>query len=785
MKIKQIALSWFRGAGQEATLDTELKSVVVYGANGSGKSSFTDAIEYVLREGKVGHLAHEYSGRRHKRGVRNTHAPSDAPTQISIEFEGGQTLCATLTPQGDLAFNPSDFAQVVQKWQLKHTILRQDEVAEFIHSTKGDKYSVLLPLFGLESLETAARNLRQLHRRVEQKSKLADLQRDAQRYRQQASFYFPDCSQDQVYNALAELASRYSVQMRDEPAELVTALSASIRSRINSLQPEQRRCQVLNEIKTERLDEKFNLIISAEKSAAGVLDELLDRRIKVLESTGRFIKGLGPSEQVDCPACGRPIRREELEKHVEQELKALRKARAARDKVQEARRDFAMSAQRVINSLGKDEVSAWLNEPHQKELKQALVDIMKLDLQVYELGWSDKEQELLARLLRALAPAVDAALRVAPPQIQQLLEDSKRIEAAEMVLEMTRIERKVRRIEDLLHLLAKGESAIREAIGDRVRSTIHRISGEVQRLWAKLHPNEPIENVELYIPEDAEKGIDICLKFYEVEQPSPRLTLSEGHRNSLGLSIFLALAKLQAATDRPIILDDVVSSFDREHRGMLTEILTEEFSDRQVIDFTHDREWYRELTTMLPQNNWKFMVLRPFEDPVVGLRWSESRHTLDDARALLKDHPEAAGNRARAMMDADLAWVAEKLKIPMPYLRGDNNDKRTGLQFLQRLIPEADKRLRKRNDVPRSEYERYGAAIDDLRKAKDLLQAWANRGSHSGSLVPSEASKLIDVCEAALSCFYCDGCGKPVWKLEDKGLKRVQCECGSLQWRYG
>jgi hypothetical protein len=51
-------------------------------------------------------------------------------------------------------------------------VLRQDEVAEFIRSSKGGKYSALLPLFGLHELEVAAENVRQLARAVEQQSKL-------------------------------------------------------------------------------------------------------------------------------------------------------------------------------------------------------------------------------------------------------------------------------------------------------------------------------------------------------------------------------------------------------------------------------------------------------------------------------------------------------------------------------------------------------------------------------------------------------------------------------------
>ena len=92
-------------------------------------------------------------------------------------------------------------------------------------------------------------------------------------------------------------------------------------------------------------------------------------------------------------------------------------------------------------------------------------------------------------------------------------------------------------------------------------------------MWAILHPGEPIENVCLYLPENTDKAIDIGLQFHGIKQDSPRLTLSEGYRNSLGLCIFLAMAKRETDKDRPLILDDVVVSLERNHRGMIVEVL--------------------------------------------------------------------------------------------------------------------------------------------------------------------------------------------------------------------
>ena len=87
MKVNSINLSWFRGAAETVLLNTELKNVAIYGSNGSGKSAFCDAIEYLIMKGKIDHLRHEYSGPKQERGIRNTHAPEDTNSLITLNFE--------------------------------------------------------------------------------------------------------------------------------------------------------------------------------------------------------------------------------------------------------------------------------------------------------------------------------------------------------------------------------------------------------------------------------------------------------------------------------------------------------------------------------------------------------------------------------------------------------------------------------------------------------------------------------------------------------------------------
>jgi len=310
---------------------------------------------------------------------------------------------------------------------------------------------------------------------------------------------------------------------------------------------------------------------------------------------------------------------------------------------------------------------------------------------------------------------------------------------------------------------------------------IEEVSNDIQTLWSKIHPGEPIEDVKLYLPEDAEKSIEIGLKFHGQEQLSPRLTLSEGHRNSLGLCIFLTLARLSGNSQRPIFMDDIVSSLDRWQRGNVTRLLSEDLADRQILLFTHDREWFQELRVLLPNDRWKFLVLKPWSSPSIGLQWSVSEDTFDDARSLIEQDCEAAGNCVRRIMDTHLAITAEKLRIRMPYARGDHNDHRGCVEFLESILCEAEGRLRREE---KGSWKKYQVPISDWGKARDLLVSCANRASHTGSLVPAEVENLIQACELALSRFKCTDCGTYIWRADQTGKEIMQCRRGKMQWRY-
>lgn len=783
MRINTICLKWFRGAAFEAVLEANSKSVVVYGPNGSGKSSFVDAVEYVLERGRIGHLSHEYSGRKQEKGMLNTHAPSGERCGYMITFADGSKLAVSITRDGNASLSGADHVRMPE-WDYKRIVLRQDEVAAFISSRKGDKYSALLPLLNLQSLEIAAENLRQLAKTIEQRPSVKEKKQLLHQLRSEQVSQFKSLMENQVWTLIRGLHKKYLpyAETPDGEAALCYATARELTQRISESSADQRRYLRLLDVRAQDVAEKVGRVRSASLELVDRAEPLLDERLEVLQAAASLAAKLPGVDDIMCPACGRRVSVEGFQTHLQAEQTRLQEIIEKFNERRGALSSLSDALKTTKINLERPELATWKEEESQAGIRAALAAIGTLNFERLRITCSEETLQTIEEHIKVVVDRITAETASAPPDVQVLSGDKQKVDAATALLESRDLEAEIQGVEKLVRFVEAVERQVREKIKARSSAIIEDISSDVQRMWAILHPGERIEDVRLYVPGDTDKAIDIALRFYGVDQESPRLTLSEGHRNSLGLCIFLAMAKRETATDRPIFLDDVVVSLDRNHRGMVAAILNQEFSKRQVIVLTHDREWYTELKHQLPDSEWRFKMLLPWLEPAIGIRWSTKSTTFDEARAYVESRPDSAGNDARKIMDVELALAAEKLRINLPYLRGDKNDHRTALDFMSRLIGDAPQCLQRRSNGTYSPFEEPVAV---WRNAQALLVTWANRASHSFDLVSSEAAKLIDTCEEALGFFTCSACKTGIWRADDASAKAVQCQCGQIRWRYG
>src|SRR5262249_15400771 len=132
-----------------------------------------------------------------------------------------------------------------------------------------------------------------------------------------------------------------------------------------------------------------------------------------------------------------------------------------------------------------------------------------------------------------------------------------------------------------------------------------QISRRVAQIYSALHPGEDLAavSIEPWTP----KGVELAIEFYRSHQKPPHGALSEAHLNSLAIALFLAMAEHFNEILGFLLLDDVINSFDVEHRGRLAELLADGFSDWQIIVLTHDQQFFEHLSRRAP--SWRKLEL--------------------------------------------------------------------------------------------------------------------------------------------------------------------------------
>src|SRR6266446_2154895 len=94
MKLKQITLSDFR-CFRDVSIDLSSDVVVIYGRNGTGKTSVFDAVEVALL-GSIGRFREESD---HPNYVANVY--SKAVPHIRVDFDGGDNLWVEVACDSD------------------------------------------------------------------------------------------------------------------------------------------------------------------------------------------------------------------------------------------------------------------------------------------------------------------------------------------------------------------------------------------------------------------------------------------------------------------------------------------------------------------------------------------------------------------------------------------------------------------------------------------------------------------------------------------------------------
>jgi hypothetical protein len=301
---------------------------------------------------------------------------------------------------------------------------------------------------------------------------------------------------------------------------------------------------------------------------------------------------------------------------------------------------------------------------------------------------------------------------------------------------------------------------------EQLEEILTSISERVAQIYEGLHPGENLGGITVE-PWTA-KGIELAVDFHGRRQRPPHGVLSESHLNSLAIALFLAMAQTFNEQIRFLVLDDVINSFDIEHRGQLAALLTESFDDWQLIVLTHDHQFFENLSRRAPA--WKRLEITSWSyDAGPRTTKYESVGILGEARDRL-DHGDANGaaTKARRALEELLQEICERLRAELPFRRGTANDRRE----LGELFKGVRRALKEHAKPMLKTVEPLLKNLEADVQATLNVEAHASRGKSAGREVETALERI-----ARLDGLWtCSECQTRVWH---KGTpESSRCRCG-------
>ena len=128
--------------------------------------------------------------------------------------------------------------------------------------------------------------------------------------------------------------------------------------------------------------------------------------------------------------------------------------------------------------------------------------------------------------------------------------------------------------------------------------------------------------------------------------------LSDSQIHSLALALRMCAVKA-FNTGAPIIaLDDIVTSYDADHRRTIAALIASQFAAFQLIVTTHDEQFYRFLKDQQTGADWHFVRITKL-DRDYGPRFADERVT----DAMISDRWDAGESAANEMRKAEEEWL--------------------------------------------------------------------------------------------------------------------------------
>lgn len=600
--LSSLEITAFRGSSSTFTLPFEKsrKLTLVYGENGTGKTTICDALEFLALE-RVSSLDNYGLGKGlHKFWPSAGKTLSD----IKVTLHTASGPCVGKVIGTAVLLSPATLRPRIE-------LLRRQQILDLIQAQPKERYDAIKRFIDIAEFEASEEALRQQVKNLTDERRSAG-QAENQSLEELQGFYEAAGVQEGLHapdwakKKLAEPAENFDTDIQ-AIGKLRSALG-TVKS-VSEKLPARR--QGLTDAELALQNAQKNLTAAAAAASEGAGETLA-----VLEAGKQYLHDHPDPEE--CPLCLSNEKVANLAANIEARLASLGQLRSASSQEQKCAAALEQ-AQNALALLSTEyeaaaQAFAYARDSHAWEVSVQLPAEAPPNKIAEAQAWIDANEVAVESWA-----VVEASWR-----------DEKKFTAS-LKSALDRYNENTARRAELDTLVPLLEEALKTCIEQRQAFTnkiIGDIADEVGKLYELVHPGEGLEKIALPLDPKKRASIELEAKFSGQDVP-PQAYFSQSHLDTLGLCVFLALALRESPAETILILDDVLGSVDEPHVERVVEMIygvSEKF--RHTILTTHYRPW---------REKFRWGMLKPDQ----MCHFAElKRWTLADGMALTGSVPE-------------------------------------------------------------------------------------------------------------------------------------------------
>lgn len=696
MKLIELEINNVRGI-THLSLKPDGNNFVIWGPNGSGKSAIVDAINFLLT-GRISRLMGEGTGnlKLKEHGPHIDHESIEAVVRAVIQLSEVDEpfeirRCIENPNKLECEDNIWPYLEPVLSlaYRGQHVLTRR-EILKYVTSDGSTRAQKIQHLLNISEIEDVRKAFVRVQNDLKKERQAAERAVETAKGAVNATIQVQSFQEDKVLEFINENrvllgGQEISTIKYNELKTGLTPPTTISKDRATNFELFERDIQNLQKVISEKKQTEIK-----EK------DEVLRETIISIRSDPRLLQALNKQrlielgiEMIDesgkCPLCDTSWPEGELHKYLEKKLSSSEKASQYQKRISELSKFITShvsntigSLQQVVNALVKTgdnesgkKFSMWLENLNR--LSSALGNAMEdyplsdfdIDTVKRMLAPDDVQKQLehIHSLVKEKCPEITPE-QVAWDALTRLEENLKALEQAQSEFEIADISYK--RAVILLHSFEIARDTV-------LRNLYNKVKERFVELYKKLHGLDEKSFSAKIEPDGAALNFEV--DFHGRGTYSPHALHSEGHQDSMGLCLYLALSELLAeGLIDLIILDDVVMSVDDGHRRNLCRILASSFPSRQFLITTHDKTWANQLrsegvvdrTGLIELYNWNIDT-----GPQVSYQVDLWDRIEEDIQR--NDIPSAAA-RLRRGLEQYFGLVCDSLHIPVRYKLNGQHD---------------------------------------------------------------------------------------------------------------